>query len=110
MGWSLLYNDRNFISWFQSRKTTGSHHHVSPFAGRRKATNLMRLIDKLVQIQAKFLEGDRYNYFDIDPVVISGFFFDVCRYCEGSIHILCRDLAKQTPPIRGLLLEFGLWG
>src|SRR5262249_9202928 len=39
----LQYNG-NLISGFQPRQASGFNHHISPFSGGRKATNLARLI------------------------------------------------------------------
>ena len=47
----------------------------------------MRLINEFVQVQSELFESHWNNDFDIDPVVISGFFLDGGRYCEGSIHM-----------------------
>jgi hypothetical protein len=57
----------------------------------------MRLINELIQVQSEFFERHWNNNFDIDPVVISGFFLDGGRYCEGSIHNnLHRDCQKDA--------------
>jgi hypothetical protein len=65
----------------------------------------MRLINEFVQIQSEFFEGDWNNDFDIDPVIISSFFLDGGRYCEGSIHNLHRDLPKRRRRNLGLVVE-----
>ncbi len=65
----------------------------------------MRLINEFVQVQSEFLKGHWNNDFDIDPVIVSSFFLDGGRYCEGSIHNLHRDLPKRRRRIRGLVVE-----
>ena len=65
----------------------------------------MRLINEFVQVQSEFFEGYWNNDFDIDPVVIAGFFLDGGRYCERSIHNLHRDLPKRRRRILGLVLN-----
>jgi hypothetical protein len=101
----LLHDDRDFISRLQLWATARGHHNVSPFAGGRKSADLMRLINEFVQIQSEFFEGHWNDDFDIDPVIISSFFLDGGRYCEGSIHNLHRDLPKRRRRILGLVVE-----
>ena len=82
----------------------------SPDGG--KSADLMRLIHEFVQIQSEFFEGHWNNDFDVDPVVVSGLFLDVCRYREGSLHNLYPDLRNRRRRFRGLILNsaFGLIG
>jgi len=103
----LLHDDRNFVSWLQPWKTARGDNDISPLAGRWESANLVRVIYEFIQIQSEFLEGHWYNDFDVDPVVISGFFLDVCRDREGSIHSLYPDLRNRRRRLRGLILDFG---
>jgi hypothetical protein len=102
----LLHDHWNFVSWLQPWETARGDDDISPLAGGREPANLMRVIYEFVQVQSEFLEGHWNNNFDVDPVVISGFFLDVCRYREGSIHNLFPDLRNRRRRFRGLILEF----
>jgi hypothetical protein len=84
----FLNYDWNFISCFQSWYSACGHDNVSPFARRREAANLARLVHKFVEIQSEFLGSYRDDDFNINPVIVAKFFLDVGRDSEGSFHIL----------------------
>jgi hypothetical protein len=48
----------------------------------------MRLIAKIIQIEPELFQSHRNDDLDINPVIVPGFFLDVCRYRKGSLHSL----------------------
>jgi hypothetical protein len=84
----FLYYDRNFVPCFQSWYPACRYDNVSPFARRREAANLARLVHEFVEIQSEFFGSYRDDDLNINPVIVARFFLDVGRDSEGSFHIL----------------------
>src|SRR6516164_2555709 len=89
-------SDLNFTSRLQSWQASCFYPHVSPFSRGREPADLTRLISKIVQIEPELFQGLWNNDLNINPVIVSRFFFNGRCNRKGGLHNLFVSWVTNT--------------
>src|SRR5262249_47590194 len=72
------------------------YHDISPFSRGGEAANLAGLISQIVQIEPELLQSFWDNDLNINPVVVTRFFFDGRRNRKGGFHNRALSFVRNT--------------